>query len=273
MFVDKHTCLHTCAPTRMQTHMYTYPTRIHMERIKRYQQKKSTGWLIQKFNNSLWKAICWISVLLKLKLNCCSGRLYWPRVGCSKHQTQDLRGTAAQTGHGDLIQVTEGNPRDGLKTAGASVVMKTSLSILKSTTLTLVQLLKKESVAPTALKFRQLWEALVIHLLPPSSDPSTECCYLWPKPPSACCIVSETPTWLNCFTPDSTIPSRESGHWLNVYLQHRVHPAALVLLLWRDTTTKATLRKESIYWRLAYSFRGLVHYQHCRKQKGIALEQ
>lgn len=75
-------------------------------------------------------------------------------MGYSKHQTQDLRGIAAQKDHGDLTQVTEGNPRDGLKTGGASVVMKTSLSRLKSTTLTLVQLLKKESVAPTALKFR-----------------------------------------------------------------------------------------------------------------------
>lgn len=75
-------------------------------------------------------------------------------MGYSKHQTQDLRGTAAQTGLGDLTQVTEGNPRDGLKTAGASAGMKISLSTLKSTTSTLVQLLKKKSVAPTALKFR-----------------------------------------------------------------------------------------------------------------------
>jgi hypothetical protein len=34
------------------------------------------------------------------------------------------------------------------------------------------------------------------------------------------------------------------------------------LLLWRDTTTMATLIKESTYLRLAFNFRHSVHYHH-----------
>jgi hypothetical protein len=37
--------------------------------------------------------------------------------------------------------------------------------------------------------------------------------------------------------------------------------------------TKATLIKEEFNWRFAYSFRGLVHYHHGRKQTGMVLEQ
>ena len=33
--------------------------------------------------------------------------------------------------------------------------------------------------------------------------------------------------------------------------------------------TTATLIKEDIYWRLAYSFRGLVHYDHGEKHGSI----
>ena len=38
-----------------------------------------------------------------------------------------------------------------------------------------------------------------------------------------------------------------------------------LLLLWRDTTTTATLLKKNVKLGLAYSFRGLVHYHHGRK--------
>ena len=38
-----------------------------------------------------------------------------------------------------------------------------------------------------------------------------------------------------------------------------------VLLLWRNTTTKATLINENIQLGLTYSFRGSVHYHHGRK--------
>lgn len=39
-------------------------------------------------------------------------------------------------------------------------------------------------------------------------------------------------------------------------------PCLSVVLLWRDTKTRATLTKEHIEFGLAYSFEGLVHWQH-----------
>jgi len=48
-------------------------------------------------------------------------------------------------------------------------------------------------------------------------------------------------------------------------------PAVLlyILLLWKDTMTKATLRKESILLELAYTFRGLIYYPHGEEHGGM----
>lgn len=46
-----------------------------------------------------------------------------------------------------------------------------------------------------------------------------------------------------------------------------------VLLLWRDTTTRAVLIKETIYLVAVHSSRGLVHDHYGLKKTGMTLEQ
>ena len=70
------------------------------------------------------------------------------------------------------------------------------------------------------------WKELYVHV--------TECA------PGTPCYSSELP--------------KKSRNWAGVC--HRV------LLLWKDTTTKATLIKDNIQLGLAYSFRSSAHYDH-----------
>lgn len=53
------------------------------------------------------------------------------------------------------------------------------------------------------------------------------------------------------------------GLWFS-FMIYFIFLMMTVPLLWRDTVTTGTLRKESIYLGLAYSFKGLVNYHHGR---------
>lgn len=86
--------------------------------------------------------------------------------------------------------------------------------------------------------------------------------------------LSHSACWSGCSqlstsatVPAPMLPAMVIMYWASETVSHPIQcfyflwvVLVTLLLLWRDTMTKATLIKENIWLRLDYSFRGLVNY-------------